>query len=130
MIPGEVALITIARLGLDLMSGVYLQPGASEASIERMQAAAMRDLGSGIPESYAALLRFTNGVQINGAYFKSAENLVAENVDLSTLEVIVLGDEGNHAWCVFDRRDQRFHTVNLGFPDERFASFDTLLIRR
>lgn len=108
------------------MSGVYLQPGATEAAIERMQADAQRDLGERVPESYAALLRTTNGIQINGAYFKSAENLVAENVDLSTLEVIVLGDEGNHAWFVFDRRDRRFHTVNLGFLDERFASFDAL----
>lgn len=119
-------LTVLARLGSDPMSGVYLQPRGTKAAIARMQTDAERDLGEMVPESYSALLRVTNGVQINGAYFKSAETLVAENLDLSTPEVIVLGDAGNHAWFVFDRRDRRFHTVNLGFPDERFASFDTL----
>lgn len=26
---------------------------------------------------------------------------------------------------VFDRRDRQFHTINMGFTDERFASFDS-----
>jgi hypothetical protein len=26
---------------------------------------------------------------------------------------------------VFDRRDRRFHEINMGYPDERMASFDT-----
>ena len=26
---------------------------------------------------------------------------------------------------VFDKRDRRFHIINLGFPDEKFASFET-----
>jgi len=26
---------------------------------------------------------------------------------------------------VFDRRDRKFHTIHMGFPDERYASFET-----
>ena len=26
---------------------------------------------------------------------------------------------------VFDKRDRRFHTITMGFPDERQASFQT-----
>jgi hypothetical protein len=117
------ALATLARLGSDPMSGVDLQPAANEAAIRRMQTAARRDLGEPVPVEYAALLRVTNGVQVNGAYFKSAEDLVPENLDVPRPEVIVLGTEGNVAEFVFDRRDRRFHTINMGFPDERLASF-------
>ncbi|MBL8798445.1 MAG: hypothetical protein JNM56_31410 [Planctomycetia bacterium] len=117
------ALATLARLGDDPLSGVHLQPIAGEAAIRRMQSAARRDLGEPVPDEYAALLRVTNGVQINGAYFKSAEHLVPENLDVPRPEIIVLGTEGNMAEYVFDRRDRRFHTINMGFPDERFASF-------
>jgi hypothetical protein len=31
----------------------------------------------------------------------------------------------NNAELVFDRRDRKFHTINMGFPDERFATFGT-----
>jgi hypothetical protein len=116
-------LATLARLGSDPMSGVYLQPPADEATIWQMQEAARRDLGEPVPEEYAALLRVANGVQINGAYFKSAENLVPENLDVLRREIIVLGTEGNMAELVFDLRDRQFHTINMGFPDERFESF-------
>jgi hypothetical protein len=37
-----------------------------------------------------------------------------------------LGNSGNHAEFVFDRRDRKFHTINMGFPDERLATFDRL----
>jgi len=67
----------------------------------------------------------TNGVQINGADFKTAEGLVLENLDVPRPEVIVLGNDGNVAEYVFDKRDGRFHTINMGFPDEKFATFDT-----
>ena len=90
-----------------------------------MQASAKRDLGGSVPEGYVNLLRATNGVQINGAYFKEAENLVLENLDLGRPEVMVLGTDGGMAEYIFDTRDRRFHTINMGFPDERFASFDT-----
>lgn len=114
---------TLARLGANPTSGVYLRPGCSETTIRRMQAAARRDLGEEVPVAFPRLLRITNGLQINGAYFKEAEKLVPENLDVSHDEVVVLGDEGNMAWYVFDKQDRRFHTVNLGFPNERFASF-------
>src|SRR5215471_4640213 len=117
------ALTILARLGGDPVSGVYLQPVADEVAIRRMQAAARRGLGEPVPDGYVALLRVTNGVQINGAYFKPAERLVPENLDVLRPEIIVLGTEGNMAEFVFDRRDRRFHTINMGFPDERFASF-------
>jgi hypothetical protein len=77
------------------------------------------------PESYVRLLRLSNGMQINGAYFKEAENLVLENLDVPHPEIIVLGHEGNMAEYVFDRRDRRFHTINMGFPDESLASFES-----
>jgi hypothetical protein len=90
-----------------------------------MQEAARRDLGEPVPDGYVALLRFSDGAQVNGAYLKSAEHLVPENLDVLRPEVIVLGNSGNTAEFVFDRRDQRFHITNMGFPDERFSSFDS-----
>lgn len=119
------ALMALVRLGSSPTSGVYLNAAADEHAIHEMQAAAQRDLGDQIPEGYVALLRVTNGVQINGAYLKTAEHLVPENLDVLRPEVIVLGLEGNMAEFVFDRRDRQFHIINLGFPDERFASFET-----
>src|SRR5690242_7058844 len=113
----------LARLGGDPMSGVYLQKAADGAAINRMQIAALRDLGEAVPDEYEALLQLTNGMQINNAYFKSVEHLVPENLDVPRPEIIVLGTDGNMAEYVFDRRDRRFHTINMGFPDERFASF-------
>lgn len=76
------ALSTLVRLGNRPMSSVYLQTGASEGAIGQMQASARQDLGEQVPDGYAALLRLTDGVQINGAYFKSAEHLVPENLDV------------------------------------------------
>ena len=125
MIKPEDAFATIARLGSDSMSGVYVQPPADEGAIRRMQESASRDLGEPVPEEYAALLRLTNALQIIGAYFKSAENLVPENLDVPQPDVIVLGNDGNMAEFVFDRRDRRFHVINMGFPNERFSSFDS-----
>jgi hypothetical protein len=122
--PAE-ALPTLARLGADEKRAVYLRPRASEAAIRRMQAAAQRDLGEPVPDAYVALLRIANGVQIQGAFFKEAENLVPENLDIDHPEIIVLGNDGNMAYYVFDKRDRRFHTINLGFPDERFESYDS-----
>lgn len=117
------ALSSLVKLGKKGI--VYLNKKASEAGLGRMQAAAKRDLGEGLPEGYVALLRLSNGVQINGAYFKEAENLVAENLDLAQPDVIVLGLDGGLAEYIFDKRDRRFHIVQFGFPDERSASFDT-----
>jgi SMI1 / KNR4 family (SUKH-1) len=117
------ALPTLVRLGAE--RAVYLAPKASEAAIRRMQAAAKRDLGEPIPEAYVALLRIANGIQIQGAFFKEAENLVPENLDINHPEIIVLGNDGNMAYYVFDKRDKRFHTIDLGFPDERFESYDS-----
>jgi hypothetical protein len=119
------ALPTLARLGADKQRAVYLRPKASEAAIRRMQTAAKRNLSELVPDAYVALLRITNGVQINGAFFKEAENLVPENLDINHPDIIVLGNEGNVAYYVFDKRDRRFHTINLGFPDERFESYDS-----
>lgn len=119
------ALPTIARLGAEKLGAVYLRPKASEVAIRQMQTAAKRNLGEVVPDAYVAFLRITNGVQINGAYFKEAENLVPENLDIDHPEFIVLGNDGNMAYYVFDKRDRRFHTINLGFPDERFESYDS-----
>jgi hypothetical protein len=116
---------TLTRLGAERLSGVHLQPPAHGRSIRRMQDEARKELGELVPDEYIALLKVTDGVQINGAYFKSAENLVPENLDVPRVEIIVLGNAGNNSEFVFDRRDRRFHTINMGFADERFASFDT-----
>jgi len=113
---------TLARLGAE--GAVYLAPKADEVSIRRMQEAARRDLHEQVPEAYVEFLRIANGAQINGAYFKEAENLVQENLDIRHPEIIVLGNDGNTAYYVFDKRDRRFHTINLGYPDERFGSYD------
>jgi hypothetical protein len=122
--PGEVQ-SALTRLVGDKVRAIHLRPRASEAAIQSMQKDARRDLGEPVPEEYLSLLRITNGLQINGAYFKEAENLVLENLDLSFPEIIVLGNDGNMAQYVFDKRDRRFHTINMGFPDEKFESFDT-----
>jgi hypothetical protein len=122
--PAE-ALHALAHLGANEKRAVYLRPKASDTAIRRMQVAAQRDLGEAVPDGYVALLRITNGAQINGAYFKEAENLVSENLDVLRPEIIVLGTDGNMAEHVFDKRDRRFHTINMGHPDERFESFDT-----
>jgi hypothetical protein len=115
----------LARLGADLGSGVYLRPGCDEAAILQLQAAAEHALGEVFPAGFVRLLRLTNGVQINGAYFKEVENVVAENLDVPHPDIIVLGTEGNMAEFVFDKRDRQFHIINMGFPDERFNSFTT-----
>jgi len=115
----------LVHLGSDQKKAVYLRPGCAEDAIERLQRDAQGNLGETIPDSYIRLLRLTNGIQINGAYFKKAENLVAENLDVPYDEAIVLGDEGSLAEYVFDKRDRQFHTINLGFPDERFESYAT-----
>lgn len=116
----------LAQLGSDPLSGVYLEPPADEATIAQLQTTARRDLGQPVPEAYLNLLRFTNGVQINGAYFKPAEQLVAENLDVHQPAIIVLGTAGNVTEFVYDSRDQQFHTTVFGFRDERLATFSTL----
>ncbi len=110
-------------LGKSDASGVYLRPPADEDAIAAMQAAAARELGEALPDSYLALLRMTDGVQINGAYFKEAQNLVAENLDMPRNGIIVLGNDGNTAEYVFDKRDRRYYTITRGTQDERLASF-------
>jgi gamma-glutamylcyclotransferase (GGCT)/AIG2-like uncharacterized protein YtfP len=116
---------TLSRLGADSEKAVYLKPGASEAAIDTLQREARKDLGEEVPESFVRLLRLTNGAQINGAFFKEAENLVLENLDVPRPNVIVLGNAGNVDWYVFDKRDRRFHVTNFGFEDERLYSFHT-----
>jgi hypothetical protein len=119
------ALQTLLRLGSDQKHGVYLRPKASEMAIQQMQTDARRELGEAVPDGYVALLLLTNGVQINGAYFKEAENLVPENLDVPRREIVVLGNDGNMADHVFDKRDRRFHTTSMGCSDEQYGSFDT-----
>jgi hypothetical protein len=116
---------TLARLGADPERAVYLRPGADEVAIRNLQRDALNRLGEEVPESFVRLLRLTSGAQINGAFFKEAENLVLENLDVPRPHVIVLGNAGNVEEYLFDRRDRRFHVVNFGFEDERLASFQT-----
>lgn len=84
---------TLARLAAEGKRAVHLKPKASETAIRDMQTAAKKDLGEPVPEEFVALLRISNGVQINGAYFKEAENLVPENLDVVCEEVIILGSD-------------------------------------
>jgi hypothetical protein len=123
---------TLARLGADPERAVYLRPGAGEAAILDLQRDARMRLGEPVPESFVRFLRLTNGAQINGAFFKEAENLVLENLDVPRPNVIVLGNAGNVDEDVFDRRDRHFHIVTFGFEDERvdsFRTFEELLLR-
>ncbi len=119
-------LATLVELGQCSLSGVYLREGATEAAIGTLQTEAQRELGQPLPEEYVALLRLTNGLQINNVLFKKAEELVPENLEVFRPGILILGREGNTAELVFDQRDRRFHIVNLGSPDERFSSFDSL----
>ncbi len=98
-------LATLVELGQCPLSGVYLREGAEE---------------------YVALLRLTNGLQINNVLFKKAEELVPENLEVFRPGILILGREGNTAELVFNGRDRRFHIVNLGSLNERFSSFDSL----
>jgi hypothetical protein len=115
----------LSRLGTNPRSGVYLMPGCTEDALRRLQSDAKQHLGMEVPASYLRMLRLTDGVTINGASFKKAEDLVLENLDVPRPEIIVLGSSGNVDEYVFDKRDGRFHIINMGFPDERFASFQT-----
>jgi len=72
----------LGRLGKDPANGVHLRTGCSEDALRELQAGAKQHLGAEVPESYVLLLRMTNGVQINGADFKTAEHLVLENLDV------------------------------------------------
>jgi hypothetical protein len=116
---------TLLRLGNTPLSGVHVQQPAYDRTIRRMQSAAEQGLGEAVPAGYVELLMVTNGVQINAAYFKPSADLVPENLDVPRADVIVLGNAGNVTEFVFDRRDRPFHIINMGFPNERFASFDT-----
>lgn len=116
---------TLIGLGDDPTSGVYLEPGCDNNAIGRLQALAVKELKEKLPEGFVRLLRLTNGAQINGAYFKTAEHLVAENLDLALPDVIVLGNSGNVSEFIFDKRDKKFHAVKMGFPDEKLASYES-----
>lgn len=123
---------TLARLGADPERAVYLKPAVDERAILNLQHDARAKLGEPVPESFVRFLRQTNGAQINGAFFKEAEHLVAENLDVRRPAVVVLGNAGNVDEYVFDTRDRHFHIVTFGFEDERVASFRTfeeLLVR-
>src|ERR1700722_4900649 len=98
----EMILEMLTRLARDSMS-VDLQTAANDTAIQRMKEAARKDLGEPVPEEYLEFLRFSNGIQIDGVYFKTAEHLVLENLDVPRPEIIVLGNEGNIAEFVFDR---------------------------
>lgn len=116
---------TITGLGMNEKSGVYLNQGCNDSDIQQMQSLARKELGEEIPPGFIRLLRLTNGIQINGACFKEAENLIPENLDYNRCDVIILGNEGNMAEFVFHRVDRQFHIINMGFPDERFKSYTT-----
>ena len=123
---------TLSRLGADPERAVYLRPGAGEAAILNLQRDAGARLGAQVPESFVRLLRLTNGAQINGAFFKEAEHLVLDNLDVPRPDVIGLGNAGNVDEYLFDTRDRHFHIATFGFADERVASFQTfeeLLVR-
>ncbi len=114
---------TLQRIGSQRALGVFLRPPASAAAIRQMQADAQEAWGEPVLEEYLVLLRITNGVQINGAYFKEAENLVLENRDVFDPQIIVLGNSGSVDWYVFDRQDRQFHITTMGSPNDRFDTF-------
>jgi hypothetical protein len=120
----ETVFENIVGLGQKRLRGVHLRPPCSEAAIRQLQTDAERDLSEEVPRSFIALLRLTNGLQINCAYFKEAEHVVLDNLDVFEEDVIFLGND-SLAQYVFDKRDKKFHTINMGFPDERFASYET-----
>lgn len=109
----------------------YLNSGASNTEIKKLQSAAKQKLGIAIPESFIRLLKISNGIQIDGVFFKKAENLIAENLDLESREVVVLGNSGNVEAYIFERRDRKFYTVNIFDFDEKlesYATFEAMLL--
>ena len=102
-----------------------MNPGCSNTEIEKLQLAAKKEFGVAIPQSFICLLKLSNGIQINTAFFKQAENLIADNLDFKSPEVIVLGNSGNVEAYIFDRRDGKFYAVNIFNFDERFESYAT-----
>jgi hypothetical protein len=116
---------TLKRLGSQPTLGVYLRLPASADAIQQMQRDAREIWGEPIPEEYEILLRISDGVQIEGAYFKQAANLVPENQDVFDPQIVVLGNSGNVEWYVFDRQDRQFHITTMGCPNERFGSFQS-----
>ncbi len=81
--------------------GIYVRPAAKESTIKKMQRESKRELGEEVPDGYVRLLKLTNGLQVNCAYFKEAENLVAENLDNEYPDSIVLGIESDMAEYVY-----------------------------
>ena len=116
----------LVSLGADPQSGVYCHAGCSDRAIQDMQAAATRALGCHVPAAFVRLLRLSNGLQINSAYFKTAEQLVPENLDCPRQHVIILGNAGNVEEYIYDTQDHQFHITTMGFPAERYATFATL----
>jgi hypothetical protein len=104
-------------------SGVYLRLGCGSEQIKTLQLSAREKLHMEIPADYIQFLQCSNGAQIDNAYFKEAENLVLENLDLARPGILTLGNAGNVDEYIYDSRDERFHIVNMGFPDERHRSF-------
>ena len=102
-----------------------MNPGCSNSEIKKLQLAAKKEFGVAIPQSFICLLKLSNGIQINTAFFKQAENLIADNLDFKSPEVIVLGNSGNVEAYIFDRRDGKFYAVNIFNFDERFESYAT-----
>ncbi len=70
----------------------YLNPGCSNKEIEKLQLIAKKEFGVAIPQSFIRLLKPRSGIQINTVFFKQAENLIAENLDFESPDVIVLGN--------------------------------------
>jgi hypothetical protein len=119
------SLATILRLGVKKDSGVFLRPPATADAIQMLRANAIATWGEAVPDEFTDMLKSTNGVQINGAYFKEAENFVLENRDVFDPRVMVLGNSGSVDWYVFDRQDRQFHITTLGSPSDRFGTFQT-----
>ena len=92
----------------------FVNPGCSKTEFE-----------VAIPQSSIHLLKLSNGIQINTVFFKQAENLIAENLDFESPDVIVLGNSGNVEAYIFDKRDGKFYAVNIFNFEERFESYAT-----
>lgn len=120
-------------------AAVYLKPPCTEAELERFSRRVREELqlADGAPW-YLALLRFSNGLQIENSIFDSAEGCIENNLDHRRqcpavgTRFLLLGSNGNLDSYVYDAQAPARPFLVANFygdfsrGDEIFASFATL----
>lgn len=128
---------TIDRLReLGLKGDIYLSKPASILELELLQAEAKTKLGLTLPASYLDLLQFSDGVQIENAFFDGSKVIVGNNLDirvskLTVGSILVLGHQGNVDAYLYDAQSAKYSVANFYSFQEiyfSFRSFDELIV--